>query len=693
MSKVKSTFRRLFALHGLVFILVAALLLEATSLVQYHFMKKGMLEEADRRAESELAIARLQIEKETSSVEATVRNTAWALTDTLSHPEVLNAYIRKMLDTNPAIIDAGMAFVSGYYPAKGHWFEPLIARRTVGSYEEMVLGSDSHDYFQTDWFQRGLEAEEGYWSEPYFDESGGRTTLVSYSFPLRDPSGKTVGVVVADISLAWLTEMIVGIQPYPDSFGTITSREGKLMAAPAETLQVANPLRYESQIENTGWKMSIVLPGNEIYGNAKRVGGLVLLLQLIGLALLGLILQRTARNLYKLKNVSDSKKKIENELRIASNIQMAMLPKIFPPYPERDDIDIFASLVPAKEVGGDLFDYYIRDERLFFCIGDVSGKGVPASLVMAVTRSLFRTVSGHETSPAKILTHMNDAMSEGNENNMFVTFFLGVLDLSTGILRYGNAGHNAPLLLQNRSVSKIPCVSNIPLGVVSGMHFVQQELTFPQGATLFLYTDGLTEAEDAQHELFGERRLQQAAAQVTGKTAMEQVTAINEAVRRHVKEAPQSDDLTMLSVRFLSDPEVLLSDRHLVLHNDIQQIPQLADFVETIAEESGIRQPLTMSLNLALEEAVTNVIVYAYPPKTDGLVDIEAIIHKDKIRFIISDSGRPFDPTQAKEVDINQPLEDRPIGGLGIHLVRSIMDEVRYERTDDKNILYLVKKL
>ena len=690
--RVKNTFRRLFAIHGLVFILVVATLLEATSIIQYHFMKKGMLEEADRRAESELAIARLQIEKVTSSVESTVRNTAWALTDTLSHPEVLNAYIRKMLDTNPTIIDAGMAFVSGYYPAKGHWFEPLIARRTDGSYEEMVLGSESHDYFQTDWFQQGLQAEEGYWSEPYFDESGGRTTLVSYTFPLRDTSGATVGVVAADLSLAWLTEMIVGVQPYPDSFGTITSREGKLMAAPAETLQVANPLRYESKIENTGWNMSIVLPEKEVYGNAYRIGGLVLLLQLIGLALLGLILHRTARNLYKLKNVSETKEKIENELRIASNIQMAMLPKIFPPYPDRQDIDIFASLVPAKEVGGDLFDYFIRDERLYFCIGDVSGKGVPASLVMAVTRSLFRTVSGHEIYPARIISHMNDSMSEGNDSNMFVTFFVGVLDMTTGVLRYCNAGHNAPLLLHDGAVKTIDVKPNLPLGVAGGMRFVQQEMTVPSGNALFLYTDGLTEAENIRHELFSERRLLKVAADVSTLSAREQVAGIHEAVRRHVKDAPQSDDLTMLCIRYLGQPEQV-SDRHLILHNDIQQIPQLADFVETIAEESGLSQPLAMSLNLALEEAVTNVIVYAYPEGTDGLVDIEAIIRKDLIRFIISDSGQPFDPTQVEAVDINLPLEERPIGGLGIHLVRSIMDEVSYERVDGKNHLYLIKKL
>ena len=371
---------------------------------------------------------------------------------------------------------------------------------------------------------------------------------------------------------------------------------------------------------------------------------------------------------------------------------MAMLPKIFPPYPDRQDIDIFASLVPAKEVGGDLFDYFIRDERLYFCIGDVSGKGVPASLVMAVTRCLFRTVSGHEIYPARIVSHMNDSMSEGNDSNMFVTFFVGVLDMTTGVLRYCNAGHNAPLLLHDGAVKTIDVKPNLPLGVAGGMRFVQQEMTVPSGSALFLYTDGLTEAENARHELFSERRLLKVAADVSTLSAREQVAGIHEAVRRHVNDAPQSDDLTMLCIRYLGQPEQV-SDRHLILHNDIQQIPQLADFVETIAEESGLSQSLAMSLNLALEEAVTNVILYAYPEGTDGLVDIEAIIRKDLIRFIISDSGQPFDPTQVEAVDINLPLDERPIGGLGIHLVRSIMDEVSYERVDGKNHLYLIKKL
>ncbi len=692
MVRVKESFKSLFTLQGLKLLLVAAVLLEATSLIQYFFSKKGLEEEASRRAESELVINRLEIEKVTNMVEQAAHDMAWSLTDKLDKPEQFEANLKQMLDTNPVIIDAAVAFTSEYYPEFGHWYEPLLARRTDGSYEPMVLGSEDHDYFQTDWYIHAVEQGEDYWSEPYYDESGGRTMLVTFATPLRDPEGRIVGMVGADLSLAWLTEKIVGIQVYPDSFSTLTSREGQIMACPAETLTVAKTIRYDTLMEKTGWKMSIVIPEDEIYRNAKRVGFVVLLLQIVGLFLLGLILQRTARNLRKLKAVSDSKDKIENELKIASAIQMAMLPKFFPPYPDRHDFDIFGTLMPAKEVGGDLFDYYIRDDRLFFCIGDVSGKGIPASLVMAVTRSLFRTVSGHESNPARILSQMNESMSQDNESNMFVTFFIGALDLTSGLLRYCNAGHNAPLLLTEEGVRKINVRPNCPIGIDEQMRYPQQELMVPSGATLFLYTDGLTEAENTRKELFGEERLLATARTISREPAREQVAIINEAVHNFVGAAPQSDDLTMLSIKFLGDPESI-TDRHLLLQNDIQQIPQLADFIETIAEESGISQALAMSLNLALEEAVTNVILYAYPDGTEGLVDIEAIIRKHQICFNITDSGRPFDPTQVAEVDTTLPLEERPIGGLGIHIVRSIMDEVSYNREDGHNFLRLIKNL
>ncbi|MBO7661294.1 MAG: serine/threonine-protein phosphatase, partial [Bacteroidaceae bacterium] len=175
---------------------------------------------------------------------------------------------------------------------------------------------------------------------------------------------------------------------------------------------------------------------------------------------------------------------------MAQNIQMSMLPKTYPPYPERNDIEIYGSLTPAKGVGGDLYDFFIRDEKLFFCIGDVSGKGVPASLVMAVTRTLFRNIATHNVEPSHIVETMNMNICEGNDNNMFVTMFVGVLDLATGHLCYCNAGHDAPYI----QTAQLPCNPNLPVGVMSEWKFTEQETTLNSNTMIFLYTDGLTEA-------------------------------------------------------------------------------------------------------------------------------------------------------------------------------------------------------
>ena len=414
------------------------------------------------------------------------------------------------------------------------------------------------------------------------------------------------------------------------------------------------------------------------------------LLLVLGLAAVVLLMIRSARNMKQLGEITSVKERMESELEIARGIQMSMLPKIFPPYPDRSDIDIFASIVPAKEVGGDLYDFYIRDEKLYFCIGDVSGKGVPASLVMAVTRSLFRTVSGHEKSPGRIVTAMNNSMSEMNESSMFVTFFCGVLDLKTGHLRFCNAGHNAPVLL-NSTKTLLPVEPNIPLGIMQGMAFKEQETDLSYDDAVFLYTDGITEAENASHELFGERRMLDTLSGLKGSRSHQE--QMQKAVADYVGDAPQSDDLTMLIIHYLNAAKPDKQERHLLIHNDIQQIPQLAGFVEAVAQEKNLDHSVALSLNLAMEEAVSNVIMYAYPKGTDGLVDIEAIIRDNSLALIVSDSGIPFNPTEVPDADITLDAEDRPVGGLGIHLVRSIMDSVSYERSEGKNILTMTKKL
>ena len=257
----------------------------------------------------------------------------------------------------------------------------------------------------------------------------------------------------------------------------------------------------------------------------------------------------------ELKATTAQKASIESELKVAHDIQMSMLPKTFPPFPERNDVDVYGTLTPAKGVGGDLFDFYIRDERLFFCIGDVSGKGIPAALVMAMTRSLFRNISSYASQPASIVYALNNALSDSNDTSMFVTIFVGVLNLANGQLQYCNAGHNIPLLV-GRGVGTLPCESNVPVGIISGFKFSQQEIYVDPQTTIFLFTDGLNEAENATHGQFGDARIHEVAQRVLAEIQHQPLNIIyemNEAVHNFVAGAEQSDDLTMLAIQYKKD--------------------------------------------------------------------------------------------------------------------------------------------
>ncbi|MBO7110892.1 MAG: SpoIIE family protein phosphatase [Bacteroidaceae bacterium] len=406
--------------------------------------------------------------------------------------------------------------------------------------------------------------------------------------------------------------------------------------------------------------------------------------------------QSLVRQIEELKAVNEQKGRIEGELKIASDIQMAMLPKIFPPYPERNDLDVFGQLTPAKEVGGDLFDFYIRDEKLFFCIGDVSGKGVPASLYMVVTKALFRTVSGHEASPDRIVYALNEVLSRDNDSNMFVTLFVGVLDLPTGRLHYCNAGHDAPLLIGHTGAGMLPVDSNLPVGVMPGWKFSKQETMMDPDTTIFLYTDGLNEAENINHQQFEMSRVLEMARKLQQENNFNPTVVVKEmtdAVHQFVGEADQSDDLTMMALQYTKHQENVTYQRSLTLTNDLKRVPRLNAFIDEVCEANGFDMATTMQINLAIEEAVVNVMNYAYPEGTKGDITIEAKANKTEMSIIISDTGKPFDPTAKAEVDITLSAEDRSIGGLGIHLIRQIMDNINYERIDGHNVLTLMKKL
>jgi sigma-B regulation protein RsbU (phosphoserine phosphatase) len=276
---------------------------------------------------------------------------------------------------------------------------------------------------------------------------------------------------------------------------------------------------------------------------------------------------------------------------------------------------------------------------------------------------------------------------------MFVTIFLGVLDLPSGRLRYCNAGHNSPLLKGEQRIGLLPCTPNVPIGVMPDYKFVHQETSIDLNTCIFLYTDGLTEAENIAHEQFEEQRMIDVA-QEAFSHPKDMIEEMFKAVHQFVGNAEQSDDLTMLAIQYTKPMENDVKlQRSITLPNDIEEVPQLAAFVDEVCEIVGYDMSTTMSLNLALEEAVVNVMSYAYPLGTVGNVNIEAVANERRLKFIISDWGKPFDPTAEKEVDTTLSAEERPIGGLGIHLVRQIMDSINYERIDGKNVLTLRKKL
>ena len=251
----------------------------------------------------------------------------------------------------------------------------------------------------------------------------------------------------------------------------------------------------------------------------------------------------------RLQKTTASKAMIESELQVAKGIQMSMLPRIPDALSPTPDTRLYGCLTPAKAVGGDLFDFFVRDGKLFFCIGDVSGKGVPAALVMAVTQAQFRTISAHEDAPDRIITELNDRLAADNTSNMFVTLFVGIFDPAQGVLCYSNAGHDSPLLISPAGTDFLACDSNLPCGVMEGWQFTQQQAVIASGTTILLYTDGLTEAENIDHAQFGEERIVAVAGQADGlpRQLIDQMTA---AVHEFVGDAEQSDDLTMLAIRY-----------------------------------------------------------------------------------------------------------------------------------------------
>ena len=399
----------------------------------------------------------------------------------------------------------------------------------------------------------------------------------------------------------------------------------------------------------------------------------------------------------ELKETTASNVAMDQELRIASDIQQRMLPKVYPPFPERTDIDIFGEVVTAKKVGGDLFDFFIRDDKLYFSIGDVAGKGVPAALVMAVARSMFRSASMSYVSPKLIVESINRSVCQSNDSFMFVTLFMGVLDLANGRLLYTNAGHEPPVLVGGAHTRFLNANNNIPLGLRPDWEYTEQRSIVDRDTTLFLYTDGYTEAETVDREQFGKQRMCDEALRLSAENLDSRsfVRKIRRAERVFVNFIPQGDDISLLAIKYKGSMSNPLYHRGISLLNDVKEVPALGIFVGSICADMRFNELTEQGLRLAVEEAVVNIMNYAYPQGTRAviLIEVDADADNETLTFVLRDEGVAFDPTAYQEVDVDVHVGQQKVGGLGIHLMRHYMDSLSYERKDGQNVLTMTKKI
>ncbi len=403
-------------------------------------------------------------------------------------------------------------------------------------------------------------------------------------------------------------------------------------------------------------------------------------------------MERTLQRYLKdLEETTATKERIESELKIAHDIQMSMVPKTFPPFPDRTEVDIYATLVPAREVGGDFYDFFfIDDHRLCFAIGDVSGKGVPASLFMALTKTMFRATGGRQNATAEtIISRLNGEICRDNESCMFVTVFCGVLDVRSGQVEYSNAGHNLPYVLSNGVVTAVPKTGGMALGVTESVDFHAGRLLLKPGDRLVLYTDGVTEAMDKDDQLFSESRMEETLQGVNGQSSEEVIKRVVKDVHHFSAGAPQSDDITLLVLGYTGPKEAHERSLFALLRNDLAELQRLNQLVSDFAESHGLPSELVFRVTLVLEEIITNVISYGYEDEMEHEISVRLSWEDPDMKIEVEDDGRPFNPLEAPPPDMLKPLAERPVGGLGIHLVREMMDKLEYRRENDKNLLVL----
>lgn len=392
--------------------------------------------------------------------------------------------------------------------------------------------------------------------------------------------------------------------------------------------------------------------------------------------------------------ITAEKQRIGTELSVASTIQENSIPNTFPAFPDRTDFDIFASMTPAKEIGGDFYNYFlVDDDHLVFYIGDASGKGIPAALFMMVTNILIHNKAQLEGfTPAQILSAVNSDICTHNKADMFVTLWLGILEISTGKVTFSNAGHDdAAIYRKDKNCFEyFKTKHSLVVGAMSSAKYKDFETTIKPGDKIFIYTDGVTEATNESNKMF---TLENTLSELNNyKTASPQgiIEGMIGSVNDFVGEAPQFDDITMLCIELKETDKTMT--KTLKVEATDENVVTVNEFLSDFLEENACPMKTKMQIELAIEEAYINIAKYAYGDKT-GEAWLKVSFEGDEFTFELKDKGTPYDPLQKQDPDITLSAEERPIGGLGIFLVKKTMDSVSYVYENSQNILTMKKSI
>ena len=379
-------------------------------------------------------------------------------------------------------------------------------------------------------------------------------------------------------------------------------------------------------------------------------------------------------------------KRLDSELELAKSIQISALPNVFPPYPDHNEFEIYATMDTAKEVGGDFYDFFFIDPDHFaFLIADVSGKGIPAALFMMTSKTLIKNLAKTGLTPEETITETNKQICKTNEQGLFVTVFFCVLELSTGKMACVNAGHNPPLIKRaDGAFEYFKCQPNLVVGAMSGVNYTSCETQLNPNDSIFLYTDGITEALNRDKEFYGDDRLVDKLNSIPKRkiSAENILKEVKSDVLSFTNEEPQADDITMLALSYKGFENL----DTILLEANIDNYSKLIDWLNKKCDDAEIQSAYKTKLNIAVEEIFANVANYAYPTN-EGNVEVAFKVSGNEVEMKFIDAGTPYNPLEKQDPDITLNADERQIGGLGIFMVKNYMDEVNYNYENENNVL------